>query len=223
MSARLFQCLSSGEASGQKEAGSGAEGTLDPAAGERGHRRRSRSLVAAFLTLFRSGSSPPEKGVPAPQSAAQPAPAPDQTRRRPQSAGSGRPASSRMRLKRDRCPKCHGVLPVTSSGPELPPVLVMPGQVRQHRREYKEDSGCIMTEPRAPACQGSEKSGRADSSGREDSGNFSLSGSTSNYRAAPLPPQLPGLYSSRCLEFTTCVPRIPNRDAPVSNCVPIRG
>uniref|UniRef100_A0A1I8F2Q9 Non-specific serine/threonine protein kinase n=1 Tax=Macrostomum lignano TaxID=282301 RepID=A0A1I8F2Q9_9PLAT len=137
-------------------------------------------------------------------------------RRRHHSAGSGKPPHSRMKLKRERCPKCHGVLPLKT--PDLEPVLVRPGQARR-RHEIKEDSGCIIAVESRRAADGARP---AAVSCLEDSGNFSMSsgaGSSTRQPEPPLPlarPPMSGLYGTG---FSTCVPRIPNRDAPRSSAL----
>uniref|UniRef100_A0A1I8F4X7 Uncharacterized protein n=1 Tax=Macrostomum lignano TaxID=282301 RepID=A0A1I8F4X7_9PLAT len=128
----------------------------------------------------------------------------------PTQRGSGKPPHSRMKLKRERCPKLHGVLPLKT--PDLEPVLVRPGQARR-RHEIKEDSGCIIAvEP--SACP--EDSAVTQHELRRWQ-QHPATGAT-----LPLArPPMSGLYGTG---FSTCVPRIPKRDAPVSNnCLPIRG
>ncbi|PAA72975.1 hypothetical protein BOX15_Mlig006169g1 [Macrostomum lignano] len=225
MSHGLFQCLSPA-----KEEGDAAQ-AADGRPRRRPQQRRSRSVVSVLLSLFRSESSdsPAADTKDSATAAATGTTAASATaaaggserRRRHHSAGSGKPPHSRMKLKRERCPKCHGVLPLKT--PDLEPVLVRPGQARR-RHEIKEDSGCIIAVESRRAADGARP---AAVSCPEDSGNFSMSsgaGSSTRQPEPPLPlarPPMSGLYGTG---FSTCVPRIPNRDAPVSNnCLPIRG
>lgn len=212
MSHRLFQCLSPAKDDTEVS----PPPIADSRPNHRSQQRRSRSVMSAFLSLFRS-ESPTAAAAAAGSAKSGPS---SERRRRHHSTGSGRPPNSRMRLKRERCPKCHGVLPMKT--PDLPPVLVRPGQARR-QREFKEDSGCIMGEPRRAPADGRASGASASRASRpEDSGNFSMS-STANQAELLASLSRPAVFGLHGSKFSTVVPRIPNRDAPMSNCLEIRG
>uniref|UniRef100_A0A1I8F2W0 SH2 domain-containing protein n=1 Tax=Macrostomum lignano TaxID=282301 RepID=A0A1I8F2W0_9PLAT len=186
----------------------------------RPQQRRSRSVVSVLLFAFSAPSRPTRRprtrrtrrrrrrqattAASAAAAAGAQSDADGTTQRDPASA----PHSLAMKLKRERCPKCHGVLPLKT--PDLEPVLVRPGQARR-RHEIKEDSGCIIAGrvPKSPLMA----PGPQPSAAWRTRATFSMSsgaGSSTRQPEPPLPlarPPMSGLYGTGFLHLRAANPQ----------------
>uniref|UniRef100_A0A1I8FBD5 CG11233 n=2 Tax=Macrostomum lignano TaxID=282301 RepID=A0A1I8FBD5_9PLAT len=146
-------------------------------------------------------------------------------------------SSTRCRRRRERCPKCRGLLPVaaeqrhrrlktTDTSPLPQPVLVPVGFRRGNRAEAKEDSGCYdQLQASQPVVRDRHRRQQAcEDSGIEDTSSGALETSAvsppSSLQPLPAKPSsTSGSDSSAALiaqltQQTRWVPRLPNRQAP---------
>uniref|UniRef100_A0A1I8FFJ7 Translation initiation factor IF-2-like n=1 Tax=Macrostomum lignano TaxID=282301 RepID=A0A1I8FFJ7_9PLAT len=101
----------------------------------------------------------------------------------PLSAGSGKPPHSRDEAEAERCPKCHGVLPLKT--PDLEPVLVRPGQARRRTRSRRIPDVSLRVESREEPLNGARPQ---PSAAWRTRGNFSMSSGAGSSTRQPEPP-----------------------------------